>query len=79
VRTDAPEITVSKVPVEGGTGGAGVSPAAGTLREEMTVTGQRLLTARRADSDGRPQPTPGFSPKGGIIRPTWCLPDRWES
>ncbi len=31
------------MPVEGGTGRAVVSPAASTLREEMAVSGQRLL------------------------------------
>jgi hypothetical protein len=34
-----------EVPVEGGTGRAVVSPAASTLREEMAVSGQRLLAA----------------------------------
>jgi hypothetical protein len=33
------------VPVEGGTGRAVVSPAASTLRDEMAVSGQRLLAA----------------------------------
>ena len=36
---------VAEVPVEGGTGRAVVSPAASTLREEMAVSGQRLLAA----------------------------------
>jgi hypothetical protein len=34
---------VPKVPVEGGAGKAVVSPAVGTLRDEMAVSGQRLL------------------------------------
>ena len=33
------------MPVEGGTGGAVVSPATSTLRDEMAVSGQRLLAA----------------------------------
>jgi hypothetical protein len=36
---------IPEVPVEGGTGRAVVSPAASTLREEMAVSGQRLLAA----------------------------------
>lgn len=36
---------VAKVPVEGDTGTAVVSPAASTLRAEMAVSGQRLLAA----------------------------------
>ncbi len=34
-----------EVPVEGGTGRAVVYPAASTLREEMAMSGQRLLAA----------------------------------
>jgi hypothetical protein len=34
-----------EVPVEGGTGRAVVSPTASTLRDEMAVSGQRLLGA----------------------------------
>ena len=33
------------MPVEGGTGTAVMSPAANTLRDEMVVSGQRLLAA----------------------------------
>ena len=36
---------IPEVPVEGGTGRAVVSPAASTLRDEMAVSGQRLLAA----------------------------------
>jgi hypothetical protein len=42
------------VPVGGGTGGAVVSPAASTLRDEMAVSGQSLLAASGQNSDGRP-------------------------
>jgi hypothetical protein len=36
---------ILNVPVEGGTGRAVVSPAACTLRDEMALSGQRLLAA----------------------------------
>jgi len=38
-------VSIPEVPVEGGTGRAVVSPAASTLRDEMAVSGQRLLAA----------------------------------
>jgi hypothetical protein len=38
---------ITELPVEGGTGRAVVSPAVGTLREEMAVSGQHLLAASR--------------------------------
>lgn len=43
--TPASRDSILNVPVEDGTGRAVVYPAASTLREEMAMSGQRLLAA----------------------------------
>ncbi len=58
------------VPVEGGTGRAVVFPAASTLREEMAVSGQRLLAA----SGQIPMAAHNTAPRGRPCRVSGASP-----